>query len=254
MRAILSAVSFFLATTIMASAPASAQDGWGWSIIIPSVTGTDQLGLHLRDQMVRPQNRTGSRARGDSSTPEPSSQPLAAPDLATLRYIPSRARRTTNLARFVEKTGASDPAGAASLQNLFAQGDIIERIGGSLAPHGLRVDDLADAYTVWWISAWQATKGTNVETNDRTNKAVRGQAARALSGISGLTGGGDAAKQEFAESLLIQSMLIEAAVDQAKGDPERLRAVGAAVRQGARGMGIDLSSITLTERGFMLAS
>lgn len=80
----------------------------------------------------------------------------------------------------------------------------------------------------------------------------RGQAARALA-ASGLAGAGGAAKQELAESLLLQTVLIEAAVEQAQGDPRRLRDVGAAVNTGAKGMGLDLTRMNLTEAGFSLS-
>ncbi|RAK51465.1 hypothetical protein [Phenylobacterium deserti] len=55
----------------VAALPAAAQDVWGWSVIIPSVTGTDQLGTVLRNQQ-------------SSRTPP---APARAP--AALRFTPS---------------------------------------------------------------------------------------------------------------------------------------------------------------------
>jgi len=230
--------------------PVTAQvvDGWGWTVIIPSVTGTDHIGLHLRELARQRDNG------GEAPDPAANAPQATMPDPAVLRYTPSKTRRTANLARFVEQSRRIDPAGAASLQTLFASGDIIDRIGAQLAPHGLRVDDLADTYAVWWITAWQATRGSNAETSDRTNMAVRAQAARALVGIGTIAQASDAAKQELAESLLIQTMLIDAAVEQAKGNPSQLAAVGAAAGQGARGMGLDLSTMDLTEQGFVIGA
>lgn len=222
---------------------AAAQD-MGWSTIIPSVTGTDQLGIVLREQVRRPPpHRTG---RPFSDVPR-----AVAPDAMVLRYQPSRARRTANLAHFLEKTRAVDPAGAKDLAGLFASGDFIDKIGHALAPAGLRVDNVADAYTVWWINAWQATRGSNATPSRAKNEAVRGQAARALTASAKFTGADDAAKQELAESLLVQAALIDTAVEQAKGDRARLAAIGAAVAKGARGMGIDLGMMELTEDGFV---
>lgn len=249
MRAILS-VPAFAVTVTMLGCPGSAiaQDGWGWSVIIPSVTGTDQLGIHLREQ-ISPQRDGGDPA----PKPRASMSEGAAPDVSSLRYTPSKARRTANLARFVEATRRTDPATAATMQKQFASGDFIEKIGEALARHGMRVDDLSDAYTVWWITAWQATKGSSAETSQATNQAVRRQAAAALGEIGAVARASDAAKQELAESLFIQTVLIEAMVEQSKGDPARLDALAAAVNQGARGMGIDLSTMELTERGFVTA-
>lgn len=229
---------------------ASAQvDGWGWSIIIPSVTQTDVLGTHLRD--LRREDEARDRAAAGKSSS--AAQQATAPDPAVLRYTPSKARRTTNLSNFVAKSRQTDPAGAKSLEDLFAQGDIIDRIGTALAPKGFHVDNVADVYSVWWITAWQATRGRSDDTSDTTNRAVQAQAARALASTPQLAGASDASKQELAEALLIQSMLLEAAVDQAKGDPAQMKAVGAAAAQGARGMGLDMSAMELTETGFVQA-
>jgi hypothetical protein len=229
------AMTLSLAGTALA--PAAAQD-MGWSTITPSVTGTDTLGLVLREEI--------GRAKARERT-----QP--APEVATtgLRYTPSKARRAQNMARFVAKTRAVDPGNAADLERMFASGDIFEKLAAPMGDLGLRVDDLADAYAFWWITAWNATQGRNDNPSRAMCAAVRRQAARALAATPGIAGASDAAKQEFAETLLIQMLFIDVAVEQNKGKPERLRELAASVRQGARGMALDLSAMKLTESGFV---
>lgn len=217
-------------------AAAPAQDGWGWSIIIPSVTGTDTLGLALRRTIEE--------------------QPAgAAPSIAAagFRYTPSPERRAANLARFVARSRATDPQGADNLARVFASTDIIEQLRPPLAAVGLRIDDVADAYAAWWINAWQASRGVDGDVSRAMALAVRGQAAQAMAASGMLRGAGDAAKQEMAESLLIQSALVADALQQSQGNPELGRKVAAAVSQGARGMNIDLAGMTLTETGFVPA-
>jgi hypothetical protein len=239
-----------LSLALMGPAPAWAQD-MSWSTITPSITGTDVLGLQLREQVQRQRSVDGRTTSRQRFLPE-----AAAPvvNARALRYTPSRTRRTANLSRFVEKSRAADPAGAAQLEQLFASGDIIDKIGGALAQHGMRVDNLADAYAVWWINAWQATRGHNDKTSRETNEAVRDQAARALSASPQLVEAGDAAKQELAESLLIQAAMIDASVEKSKGNPAQMRQIGAAVNRGARRMGLELGTMELTEEGFIPAS
>jgi hypothetical protein len=233
-----------LALTVLAglSAPAVAQDGWGWSVIIPSVTGTDQLGLHLRDQLARQKSSPQAPAAGRPAT-------SAAP--AALRYIPSKERRAANLKSFADRIGRVDPAGARQLQALFASGDVIDRMGALIRPHGFRVDDLGDVYAVWWITTWQATRGRNDDPSAAASAAVRQQAHGALGATPALLGGGDATRQQLAESLLLHAMLIDAAVDQAKGSPQQMQAVGKAAAQGAKAMGLDMATMQLTETGFV---
>jgi hypothetical protein len=69
-------------------------------------------------------------------------------------FIPSRARRDRNLASFVAKVREVDPAGASKMQALFASTDIIVALGRELEAYGLKTDDFADAYTVYWVQAW----------------------------------------------------------------------------------------------------
>lgn len=244
---------WMLGLVLMWPAAASAQD-MSWSTITPSITGTDVLGLQLREQVQR---QRSAPAEGSAASSRQSFVPeSAAPVVNTraLRYAPSKSRRTANLSRFVEKTRATDPSGAAQLEKLFASGDIIDKIGGALAQQGMRVDNVADAYAVWWINAWQATRGHNNVTSRATNDAVRDQAARALSASPQLVGAGDAAKQELAESLLIQAAMIDSVVEQSKGNSAQMRQIGAAVNQGAKRMGLDLTTMELTEHGFVPAS
>jgi hypothetical protein len=221
-------------------AAAPAQDGWGWTVIIPSVTGTDTLGQALRRSMQEQQQR-----------PPGAAAPAA--EAAGFRYTPSLERRRANLAAFVDRSRATDPQGADNLAKVFASIDVIEQMRAPLAAVGLRIDDVADAYAVYWINAWQASRGVDDDVSRATAQAVRGQAARAMAATGQLRGAGDAAKQEMAEALLIQAALIADALKQSQDNPELSRQVAAAVSQGARGMSIDLASMTLTEAGFVPA-
>lgn len=223
------------------AAPVAAQN-MGWSTITPSITGTDTLGLVLREQMQ--QQRSGQRG----SAPE-----APAAGATSLRFVPSKARRQQNLAAFVEKTRSVDPENADGLARLFASGDVIEKVGPMIRPLGLRIDDLADTYALWWVSAWNATQGINPSPSRDTALAVRAQASRALAATPGIVAASDAAKQEFAEALLVQTMFIDAAVEHNKNSPAQLRQLSKAVQQGANRMGLDLTAMRLTEGGFVPA-
>ena len=244
------AVALLIALGI-AGSPAAAQD-MGWSTIIPSVTGTDTLGLTLREQM-QGQRATDRRVSPRNNLVAPNTAAPTAANLQALRFKPSKQRRAANLSAFVAKTRAMDRGTAEDLQRLFASGDFIDKIGGAIAPLGLRVDNVADAYAIWWISAWNATRGNNDSPSRAMSEAVRAQTARALSATPEILGADDAAKQELAEALLIQMTLLDTAVEQNKNNPAQLRALGSAASQGAEQMGIDLSAMQLTENGFVPA-
>ena len=85
----------------------------------------------------------------------------------------------------------------------------------------------------------------------RNLEKIKSQAAAALASTPEIVAASNAAKQEFAEWLLIQAALIDSSLEQAQNDPAMLKAIGKAVRQRASAMGIDLKSMTLTEDDFV---
>ena len=139
------------------------------------------------------------------------------------------------------------------MQQMFASTDVIGAMGRALVPLGLRTDDVADAYAVWWMSAWGAANGDNSTPGRATAQAVRAQSARAFAATPEFARADDATKQEYAEALLIQSVLIAGMMDRYGRDPSMMSKIAASVRQGARASGVDLDAMTLTEAGFVPA-
>ncbi len=249
-RNVVIAAALVMCTASLGSARAEVGNIWVWSNIIPSIAGTDVLGLHLRE--LRRQDE--ERARGLKI---PNVQPQVgeqSPAAVSLRYVPSKSRRKANLVNIVEKTRAADPAMAAELQKLFAQGDLIESIDARLRPQGLRVDDVADVLTVWWTTVWAASRGNNDTPPRATLDAIRAQASTTLRGSGSMARASDAEKQQLSEVLLLQTVLVDEAVEQAKSDPAKLREVSTSARKIARGMGIDLDAMQLTDKGFVINS
>jgi hypothetical protein len=180
--------------------------------------------------------------------------PQARPAVAGAKTLSFRANasvRQRNLANFVAKTGNIDRDSAAKMAQLFASTDVIGQIGAQISPYGLRTDNVADAYTVYWINAWEAAHGIvgNTETRSRA-QAVKAQATSAMLGSSEMANATDAQKQEFAEALLVQAAMISAHMAHAAGNPAQLAAVAKAVRQGAKASGLDLDAMLLTDQGF----
>lgn len=202
------------------------------------------------------------RARSGRSSMAPVGQrlslrPLSSADIAkvngtasSLRYSPSLQRRQANYRQFVERSRRADPSGVAGLQATLRT-DPIRQMDASLGKFGLRTSNVADAYAVYLVEAWEAAHGASGEPSRAQAQAVRAQAADAILRRPEFAGASDAEKQEFAEALLIQAYLIGSAKYQARSNPAQLRAIANAVRQGARATGIDLDSMTLTDSGFV---
>jgi hypothetical protein len=213
----------------------------------PILNGLDQ---HFQTQNFNDSlNRIVKNSDGNSDQTKIQNDNISYINLST--YKPSSSLRKKNLANFVSKTRATDPAGAAQMEALFAIGDIIDQIDGAMQGKGLTASNAADAYAVWWVSAWQAANGDTRDIGGATYQAVSDQAARGFAATAQFANANDAQKQEMAEAMLIQAALIDASKDTYAGDPAMMQKLADAVKQGAKKSGLDLNRMTLTEDGFV---
>jgi hypothetical protein len=171
----------------------------------------------------------------------------------SLTYTPSTARTRTNLQTFVNKTRRADPQGAAKMEQMFASTDIMKAIGDGMRSIGLNKNNAADAFALYWINAWEASRGRITPTSPTMAKAVAAQAANGMAQSPDFINATDAQKQEMAEALMVQAVMIEGYIEAAEGDPNLLKNIATAVRQGAKASGLDLDAMTLTEQGFVKA-
>jgi hypothetical protein len=176
--------------------------------------------------------------------------------IAATEYVfrPQPQLRRSNLANFVEKSRAVDPTGAAKMEQLFASTDIIGMIDQRMQQtYGMRANNVADAYAVWWVSAWMGSQGRSDDATPGQMAMVKRQATNALASTPEFVSATDATKQEMAEAMLVQAAMIGEAVDAYKSDPAMLAKARASIKQGAKAMGLDLGAMTLTDQGFVPA-
>lgn len=197
------------------------------------------------DQALRSKRRDERPTVGKTS---------AAPQAASVSfgYKPSLVRRGQNLARFVARTRTVDPVGADIMAAAFAAEDMVAQISRAMPRWGLRPDNLAHAYALYWASAWLGSRGRNDDLPKPQMQAIRRQAEVAILSTNALGGADDAARQQMSEAMLIQSAMISQHVEHAKGKPAALAEVKRAVITGARAMGLDVANMTLTPDGFRL--
>ena len=165
-------------------------------------------------------------------------------------FRPSKARTKSNLASFVANARKQNPAAADELQRLFASSDVIAGVGQAMQTVRLDPANVADAYALWWISVWLAANERVDTPNQQTFTAVQQQARATFSNAKGMTDFSDGDRQQFAETLMIQSMIINSALERAKSDPAMMAQISQQAGEGAQSAGLDLSSMTLTDDGF----
>jgi hypothetical protein len=230
-------------------APIYAQ--WTWNPAPLNAINMDVQRQGIMAQVANHSNKV-ARERGPGHSDTVSVAPTNGVSPEKLRYKPSSIRRKANYAGFVAQSRRADPAGADALAATLAT-DPIARLEPLLARYGLTTSNVADAYAVYWEEAWEAVHGVDGPDTREAAQAIKRQAAEAILTTPEFARATDAQKQELADSLLVQAVLIGAAKHQAGGDRGKLRQIADAVRQGAKGMGLDLDAMTLTEAGFVPA-
>jgi hypothetical protein len=172
-------------------------------------------------------------------------------DLMVLRYSPSVTRRRANLMALANRLRGKDPAGSAELAKVFNNMDVIAEIGKGIAPYGVRTDNVADAYAVWWMQTWSAVHGDTRQSSYAQIQAVKRQATSAMLALPMMRTMNDAMKQEYAETMLVQMWLMSDFAQQHKNDRGLMAKLAASAREGALKYGLDLDAMTLTEQGFV---
>ena len=231
--------------------PAAAQDVFSWAMIMPSVTHTDPLSMHLDDMMVRQEaRRRGVAPPATRGAAQPSRTPAASP--ATLRFTPTVAARKANFDRLLaDRRRQGDAATTAEFAGLLSNPDLMPSIDREMRARGLSATNMADAFAIWWVQAWQTSRGDTSDPSPAALKAVKGQAEAAMLSMPALTGLPDAQKQGFAEGLLVQAAILGSAAEQVKADPAQSRKLAGIARANARQAGLDLDAVRLTDQGFV---
>ncbi|WP_299652647.1 hypothetical protein [uncultured Tateyamaria sp.] len=187
-----------------------------------------------------------------SKNPNPNAQAPALADKSALRFETDPDRRAENLRSFVARVQQTDPAGAARLSAILASTDVMGMIASAMNSVGLEASNVADAYTVWWISAYQGSHGVRDTPSRQTYQAVRQQSANILLSTPSLMNASSADKQQLAEAYLVQAALIDSAIAELQSNPAQLDALKSAVAEGAMKSGLDLTLLDLTANGFQL--
>lgn len=168
------------------------------------------------------------------------------------RFVRDPALLAAKERRIVAALRGQSPAAADEVAALFAR-DIVALVRPGFAKLGFSADDLVDTTAAYWINAWEVSNGIGGrETDPRTARAARDQLGKAMRANAGLAAMSDAAKQDIADTMLIQAVLAEARAGSVAGaGAEQRRQVSDAVyREASAMLKVDLRAIKLGAGGF----
>lgn len=168
-------------------------------------------------------------------------------------FKPSPARRKANTRKFIDRLKTAAPAEAAKIEAELGSANIFAAIQSGIAGHGLSINDIADAYAVWWINMWEASQGIVGQVTTReTAMAVKAQVASGFRGWPQLGQMTDAQKQDLSDELFLIAATATGGAESLTGKPGEMKKYGVLVRNAARQSGVDLDSFQLTSKGFVL--
>jgi transcriptional regulator with AAA-type ATPase domain len=179
---------------------------------------------------------------------------FSAPPSADLSYKPSAANTKANIAKFIQNSKATNPQAAEQLRVAFANNDILGAMAKAYRTFGLDTRNVADVYAAYFVTIWQAGHQRTDTPSSQTFQAISAQMATSLANTPAFMTMNNAQKQEMAETLIIQTALMDAALEQAAANPEQLEAVSLIALDGSRKLGLDLNAIQITEDGFIPAN
>jgi hypothetical protein len=172
------------------------------------------------------------------------------PNPAVLLYQPSLAARKRNMEGFLAQFAAVDPAAMRALREEHAKSDLIVQGRKVMrAKLGLNPDNIADATALYLVTAWHGAKGDDKGTKAEY-RAVAAQLGRYVAADPSMARVSNAVKQQTAESMILNALIVDATVTNAMKTPGKLPGVKSAVAQGARKtFGFDLTALRLGTNG-----
>ncbi|WP_347304135.1 DUF6683 family protein [Croceibacterium sp. TMG7-5b_MA50] len=184
--------------------------------------------------------------------PQPvSAQAAASPATITFTRDPTRfeAKKEQIAATFQQ----ASPEAGAQVRQFLAQ-DLLALIAQPMAAMGLDTQNVIDMVATYWIAAHDAVNGVvGQQTDPALARAARDQIAATMAGDTQLTQMSEAERQDLADTMLLQALLIEGRMQSAAGSgPAMVRQMSDQIYQEASALtGTDLRAVNLTTAGFV---
>lgn len=218
-------------------------------IIDPGIAGNAAAQRQIAEQEYK--RATGRNPRSvTSGAHSPSGSGAVRARSGSARFRVDPAARKRRVAAWMSKMRAVDAKGMAQFERTPAGRDLFAVLGSRLAPYGLRTDDVADALTVYLVSAWYGVRGSDQDPPRAILLATRTQMRSSLLTNPAFVAASNATKQEVAEALLLQTLEDSSNLTVGKKNPAQMARVKSLIRQGAlKALHLDLTKLKLTSQG-----
>ena len=170
-------------------------------------------------------------------------------------FAPSAALRKHHTAEFFQAMRSGGNVQMANvLETAFASQDTFAGLDKVISVYGLKSNNLADSLTVFLDTLREAANGKDENVTRKQALAVRDQMALILLASPETASLTDPKKQELADALILNTLVVAAAFEAAKaGDPSVRRELADQIQAMVKtSLGIDLRAVRLTDEGYRL--
>lgn len=171
--------------------------------------------------------------------------PATPATIDTYAFSPSPGLRAQNLDKFMKTLISMDPGFAGQLEGI----DLVDLIGQEIAKYGLSTANVADAYTVYFITAFDVANGRTETESQAQIDGTRAMVLETMQSVGGVASLGDGDRQSLAEGLILQAALFDAISGAVENDAALKKKVQTDVRNAALEMGLDLSQFRMGPNG-----
>lgn len=176
------------------------------------------------------------------------SRPNAAVSLA-FRRDPDVTRRIH--ADLVQRVSRADAEAGRVLAQDLSRRDPLVAATPDLRRYGLNTGDAVDAVAIYFLAMWGVANNHKAVMTADQARGARAHVARTVD-FASLNLDAPAVRQRFAEPLIYQGLLMDAAIEQAQssGDQARQQTLSDAAHRLMLDMGLDMRRLALTRDGF----
>jgi hypothetical protein len=167
-----------------------------------------------------------------------------------LTYAPDPALSDQVRIRVIDALSRTTPQMRGQLEQAFAGNAVLKQFDGYMSTRGYSSHNIADDTAEWMLLSWQiVTSGT---PNSHQIQGVHQQIRDIFLGTAGLEGLRDADRQDMAERIGYQFMIVSAANQKFRktGDSAQLARLQQQAAAGMRQQGIEIARLRLTDQGF----
>lgn len=218
---------------------------------LAAMDAMNTLHANVLDQTLRASgaDNTPRQWRGRSRSNDAAPAPARAPDLA-FRRDPAVTRQVQ--AELVRAVSRSAPEAGQEIATLFRSADPIASASPAFRRFGLDTGNVVDAVAIYYLAMWGAANNQQASMTAAQARGARAHVSRAVD-FEGMGLTTPAARQRFAETLIYQGLLMDAAMERAQtdGDTAMQRTLSDAAHAQMRRTGLDMRSLQVTGEGFV---